>query len=212
MDKLLDQLAGEQKRLFTSLDTPIKIQEFLNSVQYPGEDRNRCPVNVMKDRKAHCLDGAMFAVAALRRIGHPPLILDLYPEPGMDDDHVLAIYKVGGFWGALAKSNFVGLRFREPVYRSLRELVMSYFDVFFNLNGLRTLRSYSRPVNLKRFDHTAWEVHDSGIDQVEEYLKHLPSTPILSPAQAAQLHAVDKASFDAGMSIANPEGLYNPKR
>ncbi len=212
MDQLFDHLDGAQQRLFSNLDSPKKIQEFLDSVTYPGEDRNRCPVNVIKDHVAHCLDGALLAVAALRRIGHPPLIIDLYPEPGMDDDHVLAIFKQDRCWGAVAKSNYVGLRYREPVYRNLRELVMSYFDVFFNVDGLRTLRSYSRPVNLKRFDPDGWEVQDSGIDRIEEYLKHLPSIRLISSQQAASLYPVDKPSFEAGMLIANPEGLYKPEK
>ena len=101
-------------------------------------------------RTAHCLEGAVFAAAALRVLGFPPLLLDL--EAVQDTDHVLAVYQVRGHWGAIAKSNFAGLRYREPVYRTVRELVMSYFESYINLRGDRTLRAYSAPVNLARFD------------------------------------------------------------
>jgi len=210
LESLNEYLNEEQRQKVSALTSPIKIQQFLDSVKYPGEDRNRCPVNVIRDSTAHCLDGALFAAAILRRIGYPPIIVDLYPDPGMDDDHVLALYRVKGFWGAVAKSNFIGLRFREPVYRSLRELVMSYFDVFYNVDGLRTLRSYSRMVNLKRFDRSGWETNDSGVDQIEEYLKHLPSTRIITEDQASCLNPLDRDSYRAGMLIANPDGLYKP--
>jgi hypothetical protein len=204
-------LTNEQRELFASLDSPLKIQAYLDSVKYPGEERNRCPVNVLRDQQAHCLDGALFAAAALRRLGYPPLIVDMYPQPGLDDDHVLAVFKVTNHWGAIAKSNFVGLRFREPVYRSLRELVMSYFDGFFNVNGLKTLLSYSRPVKLQKFDRYGWEWQDAGADTIETYLKCLPSTPVITPRQAEQLSPVDPISYQAGMMIVNPGGLYKPK-
>ncbi len=110
------------------LDSPAAIQAFLDGLPYSADPFYRCPASVLRDGKAHCFDGALFAAAALRRLGFPPAIVDMLPE--RDDDHILAIYKVDGHWGAIAKSNFVGLRFREAVYASLRELVMSYFEVF----------------------------------------------------------------------------------
>jgi hypothetical protein len=105
---------------------------------------------VLRDRLAHCFEGALFAAGALRALGHPPLLLDL--EAVRDDDHVLAVFRRNGAWGALAKSNYAGLRFREPVYRTLRELAMSYFEDYYSVEGERSLRSFStRPVNLARF-------------------------------------------------------------
>lgn len=204
-------ISPEHKEILKSLDHPHKIQAFLDSVQYPGEERNRCVLNVFRDRQAHCLDGALFAVAALRRLGFRPLVIDIYPIPGLDDDHVLALFKVNNHWGAVAKSNFVGLRYREPVYRSLRELVMSYYDGFFNSEGVRTMLSYSRPVNLMKFDRFGWEWQDSGVDMVEEALKKLPSTQVISDQQAELLTPVDPVSYQAGMMVANPDGLYRPK-
>ncbi len=169
-------------------------------------------MQVLRERQAHCLDGGIFAVAALQRLGHQPLLIDLLPEPGTDDDHILALFRVGGFWGAVAKSNYVGLRYREPIHRSLRELVMTYFEVFFNVDGLRTLRGYTRPINLKRFERYDWEVQEAGANAVENYLKTLTVTPLLSADQVEALERVDPASYKAGMLVANPAGLYKPKK
>jgi hypothetical protein len=183
----------------------------LDEIPYSAEDRNRCPLNVMQDRLAHCLDGALFAAAALRRLGDPPLVVDLFPDPGMDDDHVLAIFRRHGRLGAIAKSNFVGLRYREPVYRSLRELVMSYFNDYFNLNGVKTLRYYTRPLNLSPFDRQEWMVSDAGVDAIERRLLELRRIPLLSPEMASSLVNVDSLSYKAGMLNVNHAGLYKPK-
>ena len=105
-------LSSEQLAILSSLTTPFKIQAFLDTVPYSPEEKDRCPLEVMQDRLAHCLDGGLFAAMALLRIGYRPLIIDLIPEPGMDDDHILAIFKQKGCYGAVAKSNFTGLRYR----------------------------------------------------------------------------------------------------
>src|ERR1700761_6222830 len=118
-----------EQSVFRRLDSPEKIQRFVDDLRYnkePGGVTCRSPRRVMRDRTAHCMEGALFAAAALRMLGDPPLLLDL--EAVHDDDHVLAIFRRRGLWGAIAKSNYSGLRFREPVYRTLRELAMSYFD------------------------------------------------------------------------------------
>ena len=136
------------------LSTPAKIQRFLDEdIGYNKEhegDTFRSPRRVLRDRTAQCVEGALFGAAALRVNGFPPLVVDL--EAVRDDDHVLAVFRHHGCWGAIAKSNYAGLRFREPVYRTLRELVVSYFEHYYNPGGEKTLRTYSRPVNLKRFD------------------------------------------------------------
>ena len=138
-------------RQLRALKTPAGIQKFLDDLPYNLSYTVRSPKSVLHDRTASCLEGGIFGAAALRILGFPPLIFDLEAE--QDTDHVVAIFKVRGHWGAVAKSNFTGCRYREPVYRSLRELAMSYFNIYFNLRGERTLRRYSRPVNLARFDH-----------------------------------------------------------
>jgi hypothetical protein len=211
-ESLEQKLTSQEVGLLKSLDSPAKIQAFLDATPYSPEERNRCPLNVIRDHQAHCLDGGMFAAAALRRIGFAPLLVDLFPEPGLDDDHILAIFKVEGCWGVVAKSNYIGLRYREPVYRSLRELVMSYFDVFYNIDGERTLRSYTRPVNLARFDHLGWEWSDAGADYIEKHLKGLTGRPVISQVQVDRLTRLDDDAYRAGMLVANPAGLYKPKK
>src|SRR6266702_437247 len=147
---------AQELAVFRRLSTPYKIQTFLDrDLAYNKEPEGptcQSPRRVLRDRTAHCMEGALFGAAALRMIGHPPLLLDL--EAVRDDDHVLAIFRTSGHWGAVAKSNYSGLRYREPVYRTLRELVMSYFEGYVNLRGDRTLRAFSRPVSLARFDRT----------------------------------------------------------
>jgi hypothetical protein len=156
-EQLESHLNEEQLRLWRGLESPSQIQAFLDTCAYRPEYSNLSPLNVIEQRRAHCLDGAVFGAAALRRLGHPALLVDMFPDPGVDDDHVLAIYRQNGRWGAVTKSNFVGLRSREPVYRDLHELVMSYFEQFYNLNGIKSLRTYTRPLDLARFDRYGWE-------------------------------------------------------
>lgn len=207
----LDCLDPDQLKLLESMTTPARIQAYLDETPYSAEGANRCPLNVIRDRKAHCLDGALFAAAALRLLGYPPLIIDMFPDPGMDDDHVLAIFKHNGHYGAVAKSNFAGLRFREPVYRTPRELVMSYFEDFYNLNGIKTLRSYTRSLNLSAFDQAGWMWNDSGADAVEQRLLTLHRIALLSLDMIAGLNPVDRLSYQAGMLGVNPDGLYQPR-
>ena len=206
-----ERLDPEQRQVFAGLSSPARIQAFLDRVPYSAEDANRCPLGVLRDRVAHCLDGGLFAAAALRLIGYPPVIVDLLPEPGTDDDHMLAIYKRDGYWGAVAKSNFVGLRYREAIYRTLRELVLSYFEDFYNVNGQKTLRSYTRPLNLQAFDKLGWMWSDAGVDAVERYVSRMRSIPLLSPAMVAGLSPVDELSYRAGLLGVNAAGLYKPQ-
>jgi len=204
-------LTDDQRKLFASLTSPIKIQAFLDATPYSTEDADRCPLRVIQDRLAHCLDGGLFAAAALRRLGFPPLIVDMLPDPGVDDDHVLAIFKYNGHYGAVAKSNFAGLRFREPIYRSLRELVLSYFNDFYNLNGVKSLRSFTRPLNLCTMDRFNWEWDDKGARAIEKRLYELHSTPLITTQMAQELSLTDEIGYKAGMIITNIDGVYKPK-
>jgi hypothetical protein len=187
-------------RVFRRLRTPGEIQHFLDcDLAYnkePDGPTCRSPRRVLRDRTAHCMEGALFGAAALRVLGHPPLLLDL--EAVRDDDHVLAIFRVRGHWGAVAKSNYSGLRYREPVYRSLRELAMSYFEHYYNLRREKTLRRYSRPVNLRRFDDRDWMTAEDDVWMVPEYLCGIAHTPLLPPGVEARLGRVDARLFAAG--------------
>jgi hypothetical protein len=203
--KLID---NELEGLLKFLDSPVKIQEFLDSIPYNTTKRTLSPLLVMKERMAHCMDGGMFAAAALRRLGHPPLIVDLTAEN--DDDHIIAVFRADGYWGAVAKSNTTVLRFREPVYRTLRELAMSYFDLYYNLNGQKTLRSYSRTIDLSRFDDRDWETTDNDLEFIGDYTYSVRHYPLITPDQAKKLSDVPKYLYDAGFSGADINGLYRP--
>jgi hypothetical protein len=150
----LSELSKTDLRTLRGLNTPMKIQKFIDALEYQYADTAGSPLRVLRERKGHCLEGALLAAAALRVNRHPPLVMDL--EAVHDDDHVVAIYREKGLWGGIAKSNFAGLRFRAPVYRTLRELALSYFEHYYNLRGEHTLRSYSAAVNLARLDGQHW--------------------------------------------------------
>jgi hypothetical protein len=197
---LSDAFTAAERAVFRRLRTPEKIQHFLDDLAYnkePGGPTCRSPRRVLRDRTAHCMEGALFGAAALRLLGHPPLLLDL--EAVRDDDHVLAIFRIRGHWGALAKSNYSGLRYREPVYRTLRELVMSYFEHYYNLQKEKTLRGYSRPVNLARFDPKGWMTAEQDPWIVPEYLCTIAHTAVLKPGLVPRLGRVDSRLFAAGL-------------
>jgi hypothetical protein len=143
------------------------------------------------------MEGALMGAAALRLLGHPPALLDL--EAVRDDDHVLAVFRVRGCWGAVAKSNYSGLRYREPVYRTIRELVMSYFEHYYNLRKEKTLRRYSRPVHLHRFDRIQWMTAEEDVWPIPDHLCTVAHRPLLSPAAVRALGPVDERLFAAGL-------------
>ena len=188
---------ASEMRTLRGLKTPAGVQKFLDDLPYNLSYTARSPKKVLHDRVASCLEGGIFAAAALRVIGFPPLIFDLEAE--QDTDHVIAIFKVRGHWGAVAKSNFTGCRYREPVYRSLRELAMSYFNIYFNLRGERTLRRYSRPVNLARFDSRNWMTTEKPIWFIAEHLCDIPHISLLTPAMEKNLTRLDRRSMQGEM-------------
>jgi hypothetical protein len=184
-------------RTLRALKAPAGIQKFLDDLPYNLRYTACSPRKVLHHRVASCLEGGIFAAAALRVIGFPPLIFDLEAE--QDTDHVVAIFKVRGHWGAVAKSNFTGCRYREPVYRTLRELAMSYFNIYFNLRGERTLRRYSRPVNLARFDERNWMTTEKPIWFIAEHLCDISHISLLTPAMAENLTRVDRRTMSGEM-------------
>jgi hypothetical protein len=189
------------------LTSPLRIQEFLWEIPYSAEDCYRSPRSVLRDRTAHCFDGALFAAAALRWIGHRPLLLDMLPN-NRDDDHVIALFSHRGDWGAVAKSNFAGLTYREPIHRNIRELVLSYFEQFYNVAKEKTLRGYTVPVNLARFDRINWMGSDEHLDDVADGLDRARKRTLITPSMARRLAPVDERSFRAGLLGSNPDGLF----
>ncbi len=198
----------EEQKILSGLDRPARIQDFLDCIPYSTEPVYRCPRSVLRDRQAHCYDGAVFAAAALRRLGYPPVVVNMMAE--RDDEHLVAVFREDGHWGAVAKSNTTGLRFREPVYRSLRELLMSYFEQYFNVEGLRSLRSYMRPFDLTAMDHLNWMTDDAAMDVIASRLDRRRRIPLISEQMVRHLSLVDKRSFEAGFMGSDWAGLYKP--
>ncbi len=190
-------LSPAHLRILRALTTPARIQRFIDELPYQYANTALSPQQVLRERKGHCLEGALLAAAALRVNGYPPLLMDL--EAVHDDDHVLALYRERGLWGSIAKSNFAGLRFRAPIYRTLRELALSYFEHYYNLRGERTLRSYSRPVNLSPLDHRHWMTAEEDVWFVPEYLIAARHYPLFPDKVARALPRLDRRSFEAGM-------------
>ncbi len=202
-------LTRSERRMMSQMNTPMRIQSFLDKLPYSVEKGYRCPLRVLREQTAHCFDGALFGAAALRRLGNPPLILNMIANDE-DDDHLLALYKRHEHWGAIAKSNFVGLRFREPIYRSLRELVMSYFEQFYSVERKKTLRSYTVPLNLKAFDKLNWMTSDELLERIGKRLDKIRKVPLLTRRMIVGLSLVDERSYQAGLVGANRAGLYTP--
>ena len=198
-------------KILQGLNTPRKIQDFLERLEINFEKRGETclsPRMVLKKKRAHCIEGALLAAAALRLHGHKPLIVDLTAND-QDEDHVITVFKQHGHWGAISKTNHAVLRYREPVYRTVRELVMSYFHEYFDKQGRKNLRSYSQPVNLARFDKKNWMTSEEDVWYIPEYLVDIPHQKIMSRAQIATLRKADKTELNAGNIIQFKKKLTN---
>jgi hypothetical protein len=193
-------LNRREHKLLRGLNTPAKIQRFLDrEIAYNTEPNGHTchsPRMVLREGVAHCMEGALVGALALRMLGHPALLVDL--EAVRDTDHVLAVYRVDGHWGSVAKSDYSGLRSREPVYRTIRELVMSYFEHYFNPAGEKTLRAFSRPVNLARFDRIEWETREGDVWEIPNHLCDIPHTSILGRGLERRLARMDERLYKAG--------------
>ena len=211
LSDFVTHLPNEHRKIFLGFKEPYAIQVYLDSLTYNAEERDRSPLNVMLDRQCHCLDGGLFATLALWQLGFQPLMLDLVPALGMDDDHVLALFQVDGLWGAVAKANFVGLRYREPVHRSLRELVMVYFEAYFNNKRERTLRGYTRPFNLSKYKDNTWTWDEKATQILYKRFYARQAIPLFPDAVAERLHLLDERSF-AGGTLGTDMGETYPRQ
>lgn len=192
----------EEVVLFRRLSTPVKIQDYLNSLPFNFEKNGQTclsPREVIKNKTAHCAEGAIFASAVLEFYGYKPLIMDLRSTiKPYDYDHVLAVYKKDGYLGAISKTNHAVLRYREPVYKSIRELVMSYFHEYFLDNGKKTLREYSDLLNLNKFNKLKWRTTEEQLFEIPAYLDDIKHHKILTPKQTKNLRLADKVEIEAG--------------
>jgi hypothetical protein len=199
----------EEIKFLKTMGDPDKIQGFLDSIDYNPNYECRSPRWVIRKRSAHCFEGALFAAAALQFIGYQPLLVDM--KAVNDDDHVIAVFKENDHWGAVAKSNFTTLRYREPVYRSLRELVMSYFDFYFNTAGFKSLRYYSLPLDLTIYDSRQWATTDEDLEYVGDKLEKIRHYPVVDKKMIKNLKKASDTMLKAGMLGSNEAGLFVPE-
>ena len=194
------QFNKKELKVLKSLNTPQKIQSFLNNLSFRFEkkDTYNSPKKILRERRAHCFDGALLGAAALWMNGEKPLLLDLkVAEKKGDVDHVVVLFKRLNRWGAISKTNHAVLRYREPIYKNVRELAMSYFHEYFMNDGEKTLRSFSKPFDLLKFG-TEWLTTEKDLYYLVEALDNSPHTQILSLKQIKNLRKADKIEIKAG--------------
>ena len=195
----LKALAGwstEDLATLRRLRSPRQIQDYIDGLTYSLDNHTRSARGAFRAGKAHCFDGALLAAAALECHGEKPLLVDLRAE--RDEDHVLAVFKQGRHFGAIGKSKFSGLRFRDAVYASVRELAMSYFEHYFNFARQKTLREFSVPLDLRSVREIDWRYSANPVDDLADVLDALPHTRILTPEMQRRLSRVDANMFQAG--------------
>jgi len=207
MERFESRLTPAELELLRTLDSPIAIQGFLNTISYSVDPFYRCPLRVLRERIGHCFDGALFAAAALRRIGYPPLILEIIPN-AYDDDHLLAVFKFRGHWGAVGQSNFSTLRYRDPVFRSLRELVMSYFPFYFNVRGEITMLGYRKPIDFAVHDKLDWMTSDANLDFVADDMERYTTYRVVSDEMLPYIAPADERTLASALVGVNLDGLF----
>lgn len=190
-------LTPSEKRRYRAVRTPFQAQQLLDALRYCGDDDWRSPLEVLRKGKTCCFEGALLAAACLLKEGYPPRILFMVAD-GVDDDHILFVFKEQGCWGAVAKSNYATLRYREPVYRTLRELVMSYFDFYYDDRYLKTLRAYTRPLDLTRFSNRLWTVRRKTVEAIDYALDRLTVRPLFKKSRIKDFAPMDERTFRAG--------------
>jgi len=196
-------IGKKELRILKKLNTPAKIQDFLNQMPFNFEKKGETclsPMLVLERKTCHCTEGAVLAALILRVHGYAPLVLDLTANKN-DFDHVVAVYQKDGKWGAISKTNHSVLRYREPVYASIRELAMSYFHEYFDNRGRKSLRSFSPAVDLKRFDKLGWMTTREDVDYIPEYLAKVRHFPILNRKQIRNLRKAEQIEIKAGKII-----------
>lgn len=195
-------LTKEEYAKLEKLSTPIKIQDYLDALPMnfeKGGDTHRSPRAVLSAQKAHCIESALLAATALWIQGEPPLIMDLSARMGRGDvDHVIALYKRGGAWGAVSKTNHAVLRFRDPVYRTLRELAVSYFNEWFLPSGEKTLECYSKPLNMEKRFGTDWITKEGDLWEVADALSVMPHYDLVPKGNWRYVRPADAMERTAG--------------
>lgn len=200
--KILSSLTAKERQVLARLNSPAKIQDFLDTLAMNFSDEDPCLSvrQVLQQRTAHCMEGALFAAAALWFHGQKPLLLDL-TTTNKDEDHVVALFQQRGRWGAISKTNHSVLRYREPVYKTVRELVMSYFHEYFLDTGQKTLRTYSKPFDLSRFADLNWLTSQDHLMELIDAMINSPHYPIINKQQIKNLRNADKIEIQVGKAL-----------
>ena len=198
---------AKERRLFASLESPADIQNYLDNLHYDERGGARSPRRVIESGKAQCYSGALFAAAALRELGYAPQIM--WIDAVEDDGHCLALYQRDGLWGAVAKSNFTGIRSREPIY-TYEALGLSYFDFFFNQFGKRSMRAFTVPIGLEQFEKRNWRFSGGNLLYVDRAIDTAERAWQLPRSVGRKLSRVSTDVMDAGLMGANPAGLWRP--
>jgi len=197
--------SADERRILARLKTPAHIQQFLDELEYDERGGAASPRAVMKSGRAQCFSGALFAAAALRELGHPPRLM--YMDAASDDGHCLALYEIAGLWGAVAKSNFTTIRSREAIYPYLA-LGLSYFDGFFNVYGKRTMRAFTVPVELERFEARGWRFSGGNLMYIDRAIDEASRAWRLPRKRIANVSKVSEQLRTAGLAGANAAGLW----
>lgn len=200
--KAFKDLTSTERKIFQSLSTPVKIQNFLDALPMNFAEEDPCfsPRDVLKERKAHCMEGALLAAAALWYHGQKPLLLDLVAM-NKDEDHVVVLFKENGYYGAISKTNHAVLRYREPIYKTVRELALSYFHEYFLHSGQKTLREYSDPFDLSKLGHLNWIIGREGILDLIDAMADSPHHALLNKQQMKNLRKADQIEIKAGQIV-----------
>lgn len=192
------------------LSTPERVQHFLDALPYRCENGHFSARAALRDGRAHCFDGALLAAAVLRRADLDPHVILLCAD--RDDNHMLCAYKRGSMWGAVAKSNFPGLRLREPLFRTPRELVLSYFEFYFNMEREKTLRGFFRPLRMPVLTRLDWECDDATGDILVDRIYERSYEPLLNANQIRRLGRIDQRLYDSQLLGVDQRGVYRKKR
>ncbi|MBI2670519.1 hypothetical protein HYX18_00865 [Candidatus Woesearchaeota archaeon] len=193
----------QELEILKKLNSPKKIQNFLDKLKINFElNGETCmsPRLVLRTQMAHCFEGALLAAATLRVNGRKPLIVDLATARD-DQDHVIAIFKENGCWGAITKTNHYMLRYRDPIYKTIKELVMSYFHEYYDDYGNKNLRAYSMPIDLSRFDKHGWMTSEDDVWYIYKYLFKVPHKKIMTNSQILKLRKADEIEIKVGKIV-----------
>jgi len=186
--------------VFKKLNSPAKVQDFIDEIPINFEmngETCHSPLMALKNNRAHCMEGALLAAACFWHNGRRPLLLDIKTTKGKDDDHVVALFKENGLWGAVSKTNHAVLRYRDPVYKTVRELALSYFNEYFLDNGVKTMRSYSTPFSLFQYDDD-WLVSEKDVWRIPEELDDARHFKILPDGFSPRLRLADPIEIEVG--------------